>query len=282
MIKIVTDTTCDLPPAMVEEHDITMVPINIQFGTENYHEGVDIDRELFYRKIDELGIIPTTSQPSVGEFAEVYRRLAREEGADIIISPHVTGKLSGTYQSARMATEEVADEVKVYPYDSLAGSAALGFMCVEASRMARAGKGPEEIISRLDQIRSGTHVILVLDTLEYSRKSGRVGGLRAALASLLNVKPIVHLEDGLLAVLENVRTRRKSLDRLLEIVEEKVGTEDPMNLGVIHAMAPDVAEEMLSRAERRLNCQEAFVVDLCASLTVHFGPGTIGACFYKL
>lgn len=282
MIKIVTDTTCDLPSAMVEEYDITMVPINIQFGTENYHEGVDIDRELFYRKIEEMGIIPTTSQPSVGEFAEVYRRLAREEGADIIISPHVTGKLSGTYQSACMATEEVADEVKVYPYDSLAGSAALGFMCVEASRMGRAGKSAEEIISRLEEIRSRVNVILVLETLEYSRKSGRVGGLRAALASLLNVKPIVYLEDGLLAVLENVRTRKKSLDRLLEIVEEKVGTEDPVNLGVIHARAPDVGQEMLSRAERRLNCQEAFVVDLCASLTVHFGPGTIGACFYKV
>ena len=282
MIKIVTDTTCDLPPAMVEEYDITMVPINIQFGTENYHEGVDIDRELFYRKIEEMGIIPTTSQPSVGELAEVYRRLAREEGADIIISPHVTGKLSGTYQSARMATEEVADEVKVYPYDSLAGSAALGFMCVEASRMGRAGKSAEEIISRLEEIRSRVNVILVLETLEYSRKSGRVGGLRAALASLLNVKPVVYLEDGLLAVLENVRTRKRSLDRLLEIVEEKVGTEDPVNLGVIHARAPDVGQEMLSRAERRLNCQEAFVLDLCASLTVHFGPGTIGACFYKV
>jgi len=282
MIKIVTDTTCDLTPAMWKEYDITPVPINIQFGTENYHEGVDIDHELFYRKIEELGIIPTTSQPSVGEFAEVYRRLAREEGADTIISAHVTGKLSGTYQSAQMAAQEVSDDVKVYAYDSMAGAALLGLMCMEASQMARAGKSPEEIIARLDEIRSRMSVLLVLENLEYSRKSGRVGGLKAALASLLNVKPIINLEDGLLDVSESVRTRKKSLDRLLEIAEERVGFSNLINMGVVHARAPEVGQEMLDRATERFSCQEAYVTDLCASLTVHFGPGTIGLCFYEV
>ena len=282
MIKIVTDTTCDLLPEMVEEHDITIVPINIHFGTEMYKEGVSIDHDLFYRKIDELGIIPTTSQPSVGEFAEVYRRLAREEGADAIISTHVTSKLSGTYQSAVMASQEVADEVKVYPHDSLAGSAALGFMCLEASRMARAGKSPEEIIARLDEIRSRINILIVLESLEYSRKSGRVGGLSAALASLFNVKPIVNLEDGLLDVMEKVRTRKKSFNRLLDIVEERVGSTAPINLGALHARAFEVGQEILSRAEERFNCQETYVVELCASLTVHFGPGMVGVCFYEL
>ena len=281
MIKIVTDTTADLPPAMVEEHDITIVPINIHFGTESYKEGVNMDWDLFYGKIDELGIIPTTSQPSVGEFAEVYRRLARG-GADAIISTHVTSKLSGTYQSAVMASEEVADEVKVYPHDSLAGSAILGFMCMEGSRMARAGKSVEEILARLDEIRSRLHVLLVLENLEYSRKSGRVGGLAAALASVLNLKPIVDLHDGLLDVAEKVRSRQKSLNRLLDIMEERVGTTSPINLGVVHARALEVGQEMLSRGEERFNCQETYVYDLCASLTVHFGPGTIGVCFYEV
>lgn len=280
MIKIVTDTTADLPSAMVQEYDITIVPINILFDTESYKEGVNMDWDLFYRKIDELGIIPTTSQPSVGEFVEVYRRLARE-GADAIISTHVTGKLSGTYQSAVMASQELADEVKVYPHDSRAGSAALGLACVEASRMARAGKSPEEIIARLDEIRSRVNVLLTLENLEYSRKSGRVGGLAAALASVLNLKPIVDLQDGLLDVVEKVRSRKKSLNRLLDIMEERVGTATPINLGVVHARAPEVGQEMLSRAEERFNCQETYVHDLCASLTVHFGPGTIGVCFYE-
>lgn len=281
MIKIVTDTTCDLLPEMVKEHDITFVPINIQFGTDSYQEGVNMDWDLFYRKIEEMGILPTTSQPSVGELTEVYRRLARE-GADAIISTHVTAKLSGTYQSACLAAEEVKDEVKVYPHDSAAGAAALGLACVEASRMARAGKTPEEIVSRLDEIRSRVNVLFVMDNLEYPRKSGRVGGLAATLGSILNMKPIVSLEDGLLDTVEKVRTRKKSLDRLLDMMEERVGTRDPVNLGVVHARAPEVGQEMLSRAQERFNCSESYLVELCASLTVHFGPGMIGLCFYKV
>jgi DegV family protein with EDD domain len=239
-----------------------------------------MDWDLFYQKIDETGLLPTTSQPSAGAFAEVYRRLA-SEGAEAIISTHVTGKLSGTYQSACLAAEEVKDEVKVFPHDSLAGSAALGHACVEASRMARAGKTPEEIVARLDEIRSRVNVILVLENLEYPRKSGRVGGLAFALGSVLNMKPIVSLDDGLLNTVEKVRTRKKSLDRLLDIMEERVGTSDAIKLGVIHARAPEVGQEVFSRAQERFNCSESYLVELCASLTVHFGPGTIGLCFYK-
>jgi DegV family protein with EDD domain len=125
-------------------------------------------------------------------------------------------------------------------------------------------------------------VILVLESLEYPRKSGRVGGLSAALGSILNMKPIVSLEDGLLETLEKVRTRKKSLDRLLDIMEERVGTTVPINLGVIHARAPEVGQEIFSRAKERFNCNEFYLTELCASLTVHFGPGVIGLCFYKV
>ena len=145
MIRIVTDTTCDLLPEMAEEYDITIVPINIQFGTESYQEGVNMDWDLFYQKIEETGMLPTTSQPSAGAFAEAYLRLA-QEGADAIVSTHVTSKLSGTYQSACLAAEEVAGEVKVFPHDSLAGSAAMGF----ASRSKRRrGTSPRTHTRRL-------------------------------------------------------------------------------------------------------------------------------------
>jgi DegV family protein with EDD domain len=240
-----------------------------------------MDWDLFYQKIEETGVLPTTSQPSAGAFAEVYRRLA-QEGADAIVSTHVTSKLSGTYQSACLAAEEVAGEVKVFPHDSLAGSAAMGFACVEASRMARAGKTPEEVVARLDEIKSRVNVILVLESLEYPRKSGRVGGLAATVGSILNMKPIVSLEDGLLDTVEKVRTRKKSLARLLDIMEERVGTTDLINLGVIHARAPEVGQDILERAQARFNCSESYMVELCASLTVHFGPGTIGLCFYQV
>lgn len=282
MIRIVTDTASDLPPTLVKEHDITLVPIHIHFGTESYDEGVDIDPQLFYQKIEELDIIPTTSVPSVGEFIEAYRRLAREEGAREIMSIHLTSKLSGVYQSAYLASRDVAEEVEVYPYDTLAGSASTGLMCLEAARMAEAGRSAQEIIARLDDIRSRINILIALDTLEYVRRSGRVGGLKAALASLLNVKPIIALQDGLLDVLENVRSRKKSLARVLDIVEERVGTEAPMNLAVVHAGALDTAREMLSLAQERFDCRATYVHDICAALVVHFGPGTIGVCFYRV
>jgi DegV family protein with EDD domain len=126
------------------------------------------------------------------------------------------------------------------------------------------------------------NVLLVLESLEYPRKSGRVGGLSAALGSLLKMKPIVTLQDGLLETVESVRTRKKSLDRLVDMVEERVSTTTPIKMGVVHARAPEVGEEMYNRVTERFNCQESYWYELCASLTVHFGPGVIGLCFYPV
>jgi len=280
MIKIVTDSTCDLPASMIEEHDITVVPINIQFGIETYYEGVTIDASTFYKMIEETGIFPTTSQPSVGEFAQVYRRLAQD--ADSILSIHVTGKLSGTCQSAELAKQEVVDEVEVHVFDTLGGSAGMGFMCVEAARLIQAGRSVEEILSRLEIMREKVNIFLTMNTLAYVRRSGRVGALKFAFGSLLNTKPVVVLEEGLLEAKENLRSRKKALTRLLELTEEAVGTSKPINLAVIHAEAPEVAEEMLERAKGVFNCQEAFITDLAISLAVQFGPGTVGLVSYQV
>jgi DegV family protein with EDD domain len=280
MIKIVTDSTCDLPASMIEEHDITVVPINIQFGSKTYAEGVTIDQSTFYKMIEETGIFPTTSQPSVGEFTQVYRRLAKD--ADSILSIHVTGKLSGTCQSAEMAKREVAEEVEVHVFDTLGGSSGMGFMCVEAARLIQAGKSVEEILSRLEVMRERINIFLTMNTLEYVRRSGRVGALKFAFGSILNMKPVVVLEEGLLEAKENLRSRKKALARLLELTEEAVGTSKPINLAVIHAEAPEVAEEMLERAKGIFNCQETFVDDLAISLAVQFGPGTVGLVSYPV
>jgi len=280
MIKIVSDSTCDLPASMIEEHDITVVPINIQFGTETYYEGVTIDQSTFYKMIDETGIFPTTSQPSVGELTEVYRQLAKD--ADSIISIHVTGKLSGTCQSAELAKQEVADEVEVLVFDTLGGSAGMGFMCLEAARLIQAGKSVEEILHHLEVMREKVNIFLTLNTLEYVRRSGRVGALKFAFGSVLNLKPIVVLEEGLLEAKENLRSRKKALTRLLELTEEAVGTSKPINLAVIHAEAPEAAEELLERAKGIFNCQETFIADLAISLAVQFGPGTVGLVSYQV
>jgi len=281
MIKIVTDSTCDLPAELLRQHDIRVVPINIQFGAETYEEGVTIDQPTFYRKVEEMGIIPTSSQPSAGRFVEVYRQMAAE-GVDTILSIHVTAKLSGTYQSADLARQMVADEVTVYPFDSACGSAGLGFMALEGARMAEAGESAANILQRWEEIRPRMRILLTLADLRYAQMSGRVGRLQSSLASLLNIKPIVGLEDGLLDVVGQVRTRKKAVERMLALMEEAVGTTEPVNLAVIHAEAEQEGQALLKRARQTFNCQETFIEDLAISLAVHFGPGTLGLVAYPL
>lgn len=281
MIKIATDSTCDLPAKYLEEYAVTVVPINIQFGTDTYLDGVNIDRETFYRKIDELGVLPTTSQPSAGQFEEYYRRLL-DDGATDIVSLHVTAKLSGTFQSAELAREMLEDQVQVYPFDTACGSAGLGFMVLEAARMVRDGQGVAEILDRMKTIRERMNIILTLKDLRFAQMSGRVGTLQSSLVSLLNIKPIVLLEDGLLDVAEKVRTQRKAIDRTVQIMVERVGTSAPVNLAAIHAQAPDLGQELLDRAKALFNCRETFLADLTTSLVVHFGPGTLGLIAYRI
>ena len=277
-IKIVTDSTCDLPASYFGEYAIGVVPINIQFGNETFEEGISIDQTTFYNKVDALGIIPKTSQPSPAKFVAAYRACARQ-GYDAIVSAHVTGKLSGTMNSATLAAQEVADEIRVVPFDSLAGSAALGFMCVDAAQMARAGKTIEEIIARLTTARAQLKLCLTLATLRYAQMSGRISNLQGFLASLLNVKPIITLQDGLLNPSGKARSRHAALDQLLELTKQAAG-ERTVKFAVIHGQVREEAERFMERAKRELNCVDAFVDDIAISLAVHFGPGVIGTVVY--
>jgi len=277
-IKIVTDSTCDLPADYFREYEIGVVPINIQFGMETYEEGISIDQTTFYKKVDELGIIPQTSQPSPAQFVAVYRAFA-QQGYDTILSLHVTGKLSGTVNSAILAAREIADEVRVIPFDSLAGSAALGFLCVDAVQMARAGKRVEEIVAALEDKRARLRLYLTLATLKYAQMSGRISHLQGFIASLLNVKPIIGLQEGMLLPSGRVRSRQAALDQLLELSKQAAG-DQPVKFAVIHGEARAEAEEFMARARRELNCVDAFVDDVAISLAVHFGPGVIGTIVY--
>jgi len=277
-IKIVTDSTCDLPAHYFREYDLGVVPINIQFGTATFEEGISIDQTTFYKKVDALGIIPQTAQPSPAQFIAAYRAYARQ-GFDTILSLHVTGKLSGTVNSATLAAREIADEIRVIPFDSRAGSAALGFMCVDAAQMARAGTGVEEIVARLTTARAKLGLFLTLATLRYAQMSGRSGNLQGFIAALLNVKPIITLKDGLLEPSGKVRSRQAALDQLLELTKQAAG-KDAVKFAVIHGEARTEAEEFMERARRELNCVDAFVDDLAVSLVVHFGPGVIGTVVY--
>ena len=277
MIKIVTDTTCDLPLAWLSQYQLAVVPINIQFGLETFHEGQTIGPEIFYQRIKMEGTLPTTSQPSVGEFSQIYQTLAAD-GSEIL-SIHVTSKLSGTWQSAMLAARQLQDRVKVSVVDSLTGSVGLGLMVREAAQLARAGWPVAEIVPWLEVRRPQIKVFIMLKDLRYARMSGRVGRLRELLASLLNVKPIVGVDEGALIPLERVRSQQKGFERMVAMAAEQVG-EAPVHLGLAHALAPSEAESLLTLARNYLNCQDTFVTDLALSLAVHFGPGTVGFATY--
>lgn len=277
MIKIVTDTTCDLPPDWLNRHNITTVPINIQFGLETFKDGITIDPNTFYRRIHANGQLPTTSQPSVGEFAEVYQNLAGDGSQ--ILSIHLTSKLSGTWQAAMLTAKQRRDKIKISVVDSLTGSVGLGLMVREAAQLVEQGLPIEEIVSRLEARRPQINVFIMLKDLRYARMSGRVGRLRETLASLLNVKPIVGVDNGALIPLERVRGRKKGFDRMLDLAAEMVG-QAPVHVGVAHAIDLPQAEQLLAQIKDRLNCRDTFIADLALSLAVHFGPGTVGFATY--
>jgi len=277
MLRIVTDGAADVPQAWQTEFDIQVVPIHINFGEKTYLQYIDLDNEGFYQLVDQTKRIPKTAQPTPHDFSEFYKKIAQP--GDTILSIHVTSKLSGTYASAVAAGRDLAETFNVVTFDSATGSMALGFMCRAARQMERAGKSLEAILEHLESMRATGRLVLALDTLAYARMSGRVGTLQAALASVLNVKPIAVLKDGLLIMTEKVRTRKASLERLLAMVKEDAGDQAVM-MAIVHARDPKAGEALLEQARTMFNVKEILLNDLSISLAANFGPGTVGIVLF--
>lgn len=279
MLRIVTDGAADILPAWEKEYGIDMIPVNILFGEKSYLQGVELDNEGFYKLVDESKRVPKTAQPSPHQFVEFYRKIAQK--GDTILSIHITAKLSGTYASAIAAAEELKGEFNIIPVDSACGSLGIGLMCREARKLERAGKSIEEIVGYLDKVKYKTRVILTLDTLEYAKMSGRVKTLQAALASLLNVKPIAILRDGDLNMAERVRTRKAALDRVIEIAKEEYGNQ-AVYLAVVHARDLKSGQSLLDDAKSHFNHKETILGELSISIAANLGPGTVGLILYPI
>ncbi|MGD0612970.1 MAG: DegV family protein [Anaerolineales bacterium] len=277
MLRIVTDSTADMPPGWEQEYELQVVPLNIHLDEKTYLQGVELSNEDFYRLVEQSGKIPTTSQPTPYQFKEFYRRIAHR--GDTILSLHVTSKLSGTYDSAVSAARELQAEYRILPFDSGCGSAGLGMMCREARVMERAGATVERILERWEQIRQQVQIVLTLDKLDYARKSGRVGTLQAALASALNVKPIVELQQGILEMTERARTRTKAFGRVLDLVHNRF-LHQPLDLAVVHARDPEAAQILEQKARPLLNIHDLIMTELSISVAANLGPGTVGVVAY--
>lgn len=279
MLRIVTDGAGDILPEWGKEYGIDVIPVNVLFGEKSYIQGVELDNEGFYKMVEENKKIPKTSQPSPHQFVEFYRKIAQK--GDTILSIHVTAKLSGTYASAIAAAEEVKADFKVIPIDSALGSLGIGLLCREARKMERAGKSVDEIVKYVEETKYKVRVILTLDTLEYAKMSGRVKTLQAALASVLNVKPIAVLRDGDLNMAERVRTRKAALERVIEMAKEEF-KDAPVILATVNARDPKSGASLLEDAKKHFNCKETMMSELSIAVAANLGPGTVGLIVYPL
>jgi DegV family protein with EDD domain len=279
MLKIVTDGSADMPEDWQRKYEINVVPLWVQFGGKSYLQGVDITTSNFYRLVKETRIFPKTSLPSLTQVVDFYRKIA--EKGDEILSIHLTNTLSGTFSIFQMAAKELVNEINVYPFDSGAGSAALGFMCREARLMALDGANIAEILAELTSIRRRLIVMFTVDNLEFAYLSGRVNALQSALGSLLKIKPVIVLRDGLLQMAEKVRTRQKALDRILENARERIGGKKVV-MAIVHAADPEMACEVVEKARQIFNIKEVVITDLSIPVAAHLGPGTIGIIAYSV
>jgi DegV family protein with EDD domain len=277
MLRLAMDGAGDIPQQWMSDYDVQVIPINIHFENKMYLQGVDLTNDDFYHLADSTGVIPKTSQPTPNQFVEFYKRIA--QAGDTIISLHVTSKLSGTFDSAVLAAHELKEQFHIIPFDSASGSAAMGYMCKEIRLLERAGATLQTILARLEEIRKNVTIVLTLDNLEYARRSGRVKALQAALASLVNIKPIVLLKDGVLDVSEKVRTRQRAINRVLEIVRQRVG-DRLVNAAVVHAQSQEAAQQLMQRVRETLHCQELILTDLSIGVAANLGPGTVGIVAY--
>jgi len=279
MLKIVTDGAADIPDGWEEAYQIEVIPLHVHFGEEVYTQGPQFTREDFYRLVHESKIIPKSSLPSIGQVKEFFRSIACH--GDTILTIHISSKLSGTYNTILLAAQELADEFKIHVFDSAAGSVAQAFLAREARLMQRAGAAVPEILSRLENICQNWVLVFTLDTLEYAYLSGRINAFQSLIASALKVKPIIILRDGLLEITERVRTRNRSLERVLKIVQERLG-DRLSNAVVVHANDPLTAQNMLNRVMTMLNIKEACITDLSVVVAANLGPGAIGIVAYPI
>jgi DegV family protein with EDD domain len=279
MLRIVTDGGADMPGHWLDTYQIQMLPLYVRFGEKTYLQGVDIDQVSFYRLASESGIVPKTSLPSPQQIVDFYRRIAQK--GDQIISIHLGSKLSGTYSVVQLAAQELLDEINIIPFDSGAGSAALGFLCREARELYNAGFPLNDILARLENLKKNIEVIFTLDTLEFAYLNGRINYLQNAITSLLNIKPIVILKEGLLQMSDKVRTRKKSIDRVVEIMRDRVGNH-LTNIAVVHALDQETAQFIVDKVAKIFNYKDLIVTDLSFPVAANLGRGAIGIIAFKL
>ena len=274
MIKIVTDSSADLPAPMAQELGISVVPLYVRFGDEVYRERVDLTDEEFYHKLVHGTVHPVTIQPNPQDFAEVYQKLSEE--ADGIVSIHISSKLSGTFNSALQAKNMTEGRCPIEVIDSQTITLALGFMIIAAAEAANAGKNLQQVLAVVKEAMHDTHSLVLLDTLKYLHLGGRIGKAKALLGAILNVKPMITIRDGEVVPAGQVRSRAKGIEGLVDFVKKCTHIKD---LAVAYSTTLDEAQALAQCLASIFTEGEVKLARLGTTLGVHLGPGTLIVSF---
>jgi DegV family protein with EDD domain len=277
-IAVVTDSTTYMPPDLVKKYNISVAPQVLIWGDQTYKDGVDMESREFFTRLKTAKVMPSTSQVAVISFQEIFQDLV-EKGYDVL-ALLVSSKLSGTVQSAMQARDLMnTDREKVHVVDSQSVAMALGFQVLAVARAVEQGANLNDAIALAEKSYQYTGVSFAVDTLEFLHRGGRIGGAQRFLGTMLNMKPILAIQDGRVEGVDRIRTKNKAHDRVLELTVEKIAGRTPVRLATLHANAADEAKALLTRAEQTLNPVESLLTEVSPTVGTHAGPGTVGLAF---
>lgn len=277
-IKIVTDSTSDLPETLIAQHDITVVPAHINIGDHSYLDGIELSREEFYENLPHYDPLPQTSTPGLGAFIRTYEQLA-DDGATQILSIHISAKLSGMMNVAHSAAQ-TTEAVPITVFDSRQLSLGTGFLVLTAARAAQEGYSMQEIVGLLEQQTQRTYSFALLDTLEFLRRGGRLSRFQSGVGALLRIKPLLIVNNGEMTM-QRVRTRTRARERLIGLVSDLIPLEQ---LALIHAHAPDAVEELRQQVQHLVpkGTQDGLITaEVTPAIGTHVGPGAVGLVCVK-
>jgi DegV family protein with EDD domain len=284
-VAVVTDSCASIPEKLLAGLNIHTVAYYIHRGQEVLRDLVTIQRDEFIRWLMTATVLPTTASPGPGDYLSTYERLIEEEGAEEIISIHMTSKGSGAYQAAMAARPMLLEKfpkVRIDIIDTLNVSMCQGWMVIEAARMALAGLRLSAISEQVRNMIPIARMLQTADTLKYLYMGGRIGKAQRLLGTLLNVKPVVGMEDGVIVPLGVARSQKRAWQMMVDIVEAAVGKMGRIRISFVHAGAHEEIQKLKAMAEERLNCVESLIAELSPALMVHSGPGTTGLCYYPV
>lgn len=275
---VVTDSTTYMPPELVRKYNVSVAPQVLIWGDQTYKDGVDIESREFFTRLKTAKVMPTTSQVAVISFQEIFQECV-DKGYEVL-AVLVSSKLSGTVQSAMQARELMGSAgEKIHVVDSQSVAMALGFQVLAVARALEDGASLQDAIALAERSSEFTGVFFAVDTLEFLHRGGRIGGAQRFLGTMLNMKPILAIQDGRVEGIDRIRTKNKAHDRVLELTLEKVAGRTPVRLATLHANAADEAKALLARAEQALNPIESIFTEVSPTVGTHAGPGTVGLAF---